>query len=642
MPDSPKTESVVLIVDDSQENLRLAARFLESLGGYRPILVRNPARTIEIALRRQPEAVLMDIMMPEMDGYEVCRQLKRTPELADIPVVFVTAKEDEASIGKAFAAGGVDYVVKPLDRRALGVRLQVHIDHFRARRELQRSEARLRAAQTIARLGDWEVDTKEAVFHGSHWTFEICGLAGPRTTGDAAPHLPLQEVAESLVPEHRERLLQLCRSLPEQGRREAHCRSQAGGKVRDLMFVAHGEEIGEGARLRVVGTVQDVTDRLAALDSLRRAEVRLMESKRIEAVGRLAGGVAHEFNNLLQAILGYSSMLARRLDEGSRMRAMVDPILTATGRARELVSQILLVARQGVFTPQSVDLGSFVTRFLPTVNTVLKNTRPIAVEIRPGAPIWGDPCLLEQVLMNLCQNALQATVCGGGVQVLVDEVELAEPLEACGTVVPRGRYVRLAVVDEGEGIPEDVLPHVLEPFFTTRPVGQGSGLGLSAVQGIVRQHDAHLAMSSGLGQGTTVAVYFAPHVEDASGTGESSQPGALPQRVLVVATDELMRGILALHLGELSCEVWAAAEPSEAKSLLAERRQGMDALVIDLAGSSATPDWLAQVAAKRPVVAVVSEAPGDPQVTAVGHLVPLPPPVTAESLRQALLAAVSG
>lgn len=641
-PISPKTASVVLIVDDSQENLRLAARFLESLGGYRPILVRNPARTVEIALRRQPEAILMDIMMPELDGYEVCRQLKRIPSLADVPVVFVTAKEDEASIGRAFAAGGVDYVVKPLDRRALGARLQVHIDHYRARCELQRSEARLRAAQTIARLGDWEVDTGTGLFHGSNWTFQICRLVGSRAVEGALLHLPLTDVVESMVPEHRERLLQLCRCLPEQGTREAHCRSLVGGKARDLMFVAHGEEPGEGASTRVVGTVQDVTDRMAALESLRRAELRLMESKRIEAVGRLAGGVAHEFNNLLQAILGYSTMLARRLDEGSRMRAMVDPILTATGRARELVSQILLVGRQGVFTPQRVDLGEFVARFAPTVSTVLKDPRAIGVSVAPCPPVWADPCLLEQILMNLCQNALQATVRSGEVSVSVEEVELAEALPACGTVVPRGRYVRLTVADQGEGIPADVLPHVLEPFFTTRPVGQGSGLGLSAVQGIVRQHEAHLAMTSSPGQGTTVSIYFPPHADAVCGEDESCRPGTLPQRVLVVAADELMRGILALHLGELACEVWAAAEPSEAKSLLSDRRQGMDALVIDLAGSSATPAWLAQVAAKRPVVAVVSDAPGDPQIAAAGRLVPLPQPVTAESLRQALLGAAHG
>lgn len=109
--------------------------------------------------------------------------------------------------------------------------------------------------------------------------------------------------------------------------------------------------------------------------------------------------------------------------------------------------------------------------------------------------------------------------------------------------------------------------------------------------------------------------------------------------MLVVAADELTRGILALHLGELSCEVWAAAETGEAKSLLADRRQGIEALVIDLAGSSATPAWIQQVAAKLPVVAVLSETPGDPAITASERLVPLPQPVTAENLRQALLGA---
>lgn len=639
---SSSPESVVLIVDDSTENLRLAARFLESLGGYRPILVRNPERAVEVAIRRQPEAILMDIMMPGMDGYEVCRQIKSVPALADVPVVFVTAKEEEASIGKAFAAGGVDYVVKPLDRRALGVRLQVHIDHYRARRELQRSEARLRAAQTIARLGDWEVDLGLGLFEGSKWTFQICRLVGNRAAEGDSLHVPLAEVVESVIPEHRERLLQLFRCQPAQGIREVLCRSLVGDKAHELMFVAHGEEPVREASVKVVGTVQDVTDRVAAMESLRRAELRFMESRRTESVGRLAGGVAHEFNNLLQAILGYSSMLARRLDQGTRMRELVDPILAATTRARELVNQILLVARQGAYAPQPMNLGEFVARFIPTVNAVLQSTRPIALSCDPVPPICGDPGLLEQVLTNLCQNALQATARGGEVTLSVAAVELAQPLPACGTKVPPGHYVRLAVADTGEGIPEDVLPRIMDPFFTTREVGQGSGLGLPAVLGVVRQHGAHLVVDSVFGKGTTVAVYFSPHVEAACVQDKTRTSGNLPRRVLVVATDELTRGILALHLDELSCEVWAVAGPSEAKPILADRRLGIEAMVVDLAGFPSAADWLGKEAAKRPMVAVLGDTPEDAVIADFRRIVPLPQPVTAESLRQALLGATVG
>lgn len=638
---SSATERVVLIVDDSTENLRLAARFLESLGGYRPILVRNPERAVEVATRRQPEAILMDIMMPGLDGYEVCRQIKSVPSLADVPVVFVTAKEDEPSIGKAFAAGGVDYVVKPLDRRALGVRLQVHIDHYRARRELQRSEARLRAAQTIARLGDWEVDPGLDMFEGSKWTFQICRLVGNRAAEGDSLHVPLAEVVDSVIPEHRERLLQLFRSQPGQGIREVHCRSLVGGKARELMFVAHGEEPVREASVKVVGTVQDVTDRVAAMESLRRAELRFMESRRTESVGRLAGGVAHEFNNLLQAILGYSSMLARRLDQGTRMRELVDPILAATTRARELVNQILLVARQGAYTPQPMNLAEFAARFIPAVNTMLQSTRPIALACDPVPPICGDPGLLEQVLTNLCQNALQATARGGEVSLSVTAVELAQPLPACGTTVPPGHYVRLAVADTGEGIPEDILPRILDPFFTTREVGQGSGLGLPAVLGVVRQHGAHLVVDSVFGKGTTVAVYFAPNAETPCSQEASGASGSLPRRVLVVAADELSRGILALRLDELACEVWAVAGPGEAKPILADRRLGIGAMVVDLAVSPPPADWLGKESGKRPVVAVLGDTTDESVIVGAGRIVPLPQPVTAENLRQALLGALA-
>jgi signal transduction histidine kinase len=504
---------------------------------------------------------------------------------------------------------------------------------------VHRSEARLREAQTIARLGDWELDHGRGLFCGSSWTFQLCRLVGVRAVEGGLLHVPLEELFGIIVPEHRERLRQLCGCQPGQGTREAHCRSVVEGQVRELLFSAHGEETTDSSQPEVVGTVQDITDRVAALESLRRAESRLMESKRIEAVGRLAGGVAHEFNNLLQAILGYSSMLARRLDEGSRERMLVEPILTAGGRARELVNQILLVGRQGAFAPQTMSLPEFVERFVPTVDTVLNTSRPTKVETEPCPVVWADPGLLEQALMNLCQNAVQATTEQGEVTVSVAPVELPDGLPAVGSVIHRGSYVRLTVADTGVGISADTLARVVEPFFTTRPVGQGSGLGLSAVQGIARQHNAHLTVHSQPGEGTRVSVYFVPHGEAAVSGGECCRPGALPDRVLVVAADEMVLGILALHLGELCCDVLAAAQIGEARSAIADRRQAINALVVDPQGLGDIADWLAQCAERMPVVAVLGDGAGDDAAALVRGVVSVPRPVTAESLRQALKAA---
>ena len=630
------TASIVLIVDDNRDNLHIACRFLELTGGFQPVPVQDPSRVVEVARSMRPEAILMDILMPGLDGYQVCRQLKRVPALADVPVVFVTGKDDEESIGRAFEAGGVDYVVKPLDRRALGVRLNVHIDHYRARRELRQSEARLRAAQATARLADWEANPATGLFSGSPWTFNLCRIVGTRDPEGETLHAPVADLLSCLVADHRERLQQALRCLPGQPEREAHCRSIVDGKVRELHFVAHAEADGGGTR--ILGTVQDVTERHAALESLRRAEQRLMESKRIEAVGRLAGGVAHEFNNLLQAIMGYSSMLSRRLGKDSPEQRLLQPILTAGERARELVNQILLVGRQGTFAPQILDLPSFAESFVPTVEKVLEAPNPIVVSCAAVLPVRADPGLLEHVLMNLCHNALQATSEGGSVTVTVDPVALEEPLQAVGSVIPAGQYVRLAVRDTGTGISPDILERVFDPFFTTRPVGKGSGLGLPAVLGIVRQHRSHLLVTSSPGEGTTAAVYFAPAPK-----ADSVDDGTpLPARVLVVASDELLRGILALHLGELGCEVWAAACVAEAKLLFRDRDQPVEALVVYLPGLPASEQsWLAESAGRLPVIGVLGDDhENDPNGgTLPRGVLPLPLPVTTESLRQGLLGA---
>jgi hypothetical protein len=164
-------------------------------------------------------------------------------------------------------------------------------------------------------------------------------------------------------------------------------------------------------------------------------------------------------------------------------------------------------------------------------------------------------------------------------------------------------------------------------------------LGLPAVQGIARQHKAHLTVDSVPGQGTCVSLYFLPHSTAAEGTQEPSAASAIPQRVLGVAADELTRGILALHLGELGSEVFAAAEIGEARSVIADRRQAIDALVVAPQGLGDITDWLAQCAERMPVVAVLADGDDDNGAAQANGVISMPPPITAESLRQALLAA---
>jgi hypothetical protein len=244
--------------------------------------------------------------------------------------------------------------------------------------------------------------------------------------------------------------------------------------------------------------------------------------------------------------------------------------------------------------------------------------------------------------MNLCQNAEQATADGGSVTVTVAPVDVPEPLPAAGSTVHPGRYVRLTVGDTGVGIADDVRDRVLEPFFSTRGVGRGTGLGLPAVQGIARQHDAHLVIESHVGKGTNVSVYFPPH-ETVNGIGMEANPlEALPARVLVVAKDELVRGILALHLGELDCEVLAAAEVGEGRSVLADRHLPIEALVVDLQDLGGDGDWLLHVAGQMPVLVVLAETAGTGGETVPDGVVPIERPFTAESLRQALLTARRG
>jgi PAS domain S-box-containing protein len=332
----------------------------------------------------------------------------------------------------------------------------------------------------------------------------------------------------------------------------------------------------DGAIREWVGMVTDVEDRWLVEERLRHVE-------RMESVGRLAGGVAHEANNQMTVVLGTTALLQRRV-HSSEVLADLELIKRAAERTAAVTQQLLAFSRRQLLQPQVVDLNAVVLTLEPVLRRALGETSRLVHRLAPDlGQILADPGQLDQVLLNLTLNARDAMPDGGTVtietaNVLVDHAFSAKrPTEA----ITPGPYARITVSDTGEGIAPDSLDHVFEPFFTTKGVGQGTGLGLSTVYGIVKQSGGFVTVSSVPGQGAAFDIYL-PLTSVVTPGGASAPPPPAKgesELVLVVEDDAGVRGIVGRTLREQGYEVLEAASGPEALEL-ADRRPFRPGLVI--------------------------------------------------------------
>jgi len=277
-------------------------------------------------------------------------------------------------------------------------------------------------------------------------------------------------------------------------------------------------------------------------------EARLAQAQRLEALGTLAGGIAHEFNNILGAILGYGEMALAALAGRGPARRYLEQVMTAGGRAQAIIDQALAFGRRSERQHGPVCVEAIVAEAVE----LLRGSLPATVTLRPrlaapGATVRGDPTQLQQVIINLTTNAAQAMDGRGTVEIALDTVDLARQRATSHGNLPAGRYVCLAVTDTGEGMDADVMGRIFEPFFTTKAAGQGTGLGLPTVHGIVAQHGGALNVQSRPGQGSTFEAYFP--ISETIGTGEDAAATAAVPRgrgeTILIVDDEKPQVLLA-------------------------------------------------------------------------------------------------
>ena len=332
------------------------------------------------------------------------------------------------------------------------------------------------------------------------------------------------------------------------------------------------------------GYIRDLTERRQAEEKLRESEERLRQSHKMEAIGTLAGGVAHDFNNILTAILGYAVLLKRGLDSRETAERAADVIEKAAQRGAALTRQLLGFARKGKNQTVPVDLAATIREVLELLSRTLdKNIRITQSEGSNRVFVSGDPAQLQQVILNLAVNARDAMPDGGELTFAVDAIRL-EDEASCGIPGTKpGDHVRLSIKDTGCGIPEEVMARIFEPFFTTKERGKGTGMGLAMVYGIIENHGGGIRVDSRVGQGTTFEIYLPRGAEAPVEVGVAPEPGTRGTgRILVVDDEEAVREVTADLLKDLGYDVTTAVDGVEAVEYYTRHADEIDLVLVDL------------------------------------------------------------
>jgi len=343
----------------------------------------------------------------------------------------------------------------------------------------------------------------------------------------------------------------------------------------------------EGGRIvNYVAVKRDISEELRIQAEKAELEAQVEQNNRLESIGRLAGGVAHDLNNLLSPILGYGELLMLDLEDNEEQCESAREIVRASERARDLVAQLLAFSRRQVLDFQSIDVNDVVSSFESLLRRTIREDVEMKLFLEPGLPsVRADVGQLEQVMMNLGVNAQHAMPDGGSLVIETLSVELGEEYAETHPEVTPGRHVLLSVSDTGCGMDQETCAHIFDPFFTTKSPEEGTGLGLATVYGIVKQHSGSIWVYSEPGSGTTFKIYLPVDPDAVVVQGESPERALETggdETVLLVEDDDQVRALARTVLERDGYAVLVAAGGEHARQLLAEHAGPLDLLLTDV------------------------------------------------------------
>ena len=594
----------VLLVDDDERNLLAVKSILEDLGDV--VTARSGEEALRHLLKGEFAVILLDVYMPGMDGYETAQIIRNRDQTKGIPIVFLSAVNKEAEhLMRGYAMGAVDYVFKPVDPLVLRSKVAVFVDLFAKTKEIERkarheqalldenlrvNAERLRAEQELRRAEQRQsaiIQSLPMVLYLDPYGVEPrrpSYISGDfeRITGFAFTEVQAQPDLwrERLHPEDRDRTLAAMAARRSGGQLSVEYRWQcADGKYKHFLDQAVLLRDPQGEPVEFAGTLTDITDQRAL-------ESQLVQAQKMDAIGKLTGGIAHDFNNLLAAVIGGLGLIEKRAALNDDDRKILAMTKRAAEQGSDLVRRLLAFARRQQLEPQAIDLDDLKESVWDLLTHTLGGLVDLDWKAQQAAwPVYADQSQLELALVNLIINARDAMAAGGTVTVAAENQKLKSHNDAD---LEPGEYVRLSVTDTGTGISPDHLEKVLEPFFTTKELGKGSGLGLSMVYGFAKQSGGAFLLRSKLGSGTVAELWLpkapaAPAGKRLKAEDEQLSASSRELRILLVDDHAEVRSTTAALLSDAGHAVTDAANATDALHLLGEKGCCFDLMISDYA-----------------------------------------------------------
>jgi two-component system, cell cycle sensor histidine kinase and response regulator CckA len=555
-----RSSPIILIVDDVEANRETLLQLLEP-GGYELLEARNGPEALRIAGEKLPDLILLDVMMPGMDGYEVCRRLRADPQLGEVPVVMVTAMDDQPSRIAGLDAGADDFISKPFNRAELRARVRTITRLNRYRRLVDTQKQVREQARWLdeARDAIYACDSEARIIYWNEGATRLFGWTREEVFGK-----PVHEILSGSDAAHLEASRAATREKGE-WRGELTHMTNAGREV----VVAGRMTVLPDESQALAGFLSINTD----VTETKRVEKLMLRTQRLESIGALASGIAHDLNNSLAPIL----MGLEVLRDGYPDEPMLATMETSAERGADMVRQLLGFAK-GVEGSRLLIQPQIL---LNEIEKTIRGTFPKSIELEKNYPanlqtIRGDATQMHQVLLNLCINARDAMPEGGTLTLEAENTVLTGDHPDLGTDAEPGPYVVWRITDTGSGIAPENLERIFEPFFSTKGPDQGTGLGLSTAFGIVKGHDGFLRVSSVQGVGSTFSIYLPAAGPDAGAAApavrsETTYRGS-GELILVVDDEPTVRQMTRLVLADLNWNVITASNGTEA--LLEVRKHG--------------------------------------------------------------------
>jgi two-component system, cell cycle sensor histidine kinase and response regulator CckA len=474
--------------------------------------------------------------------------------------------------------------------RPIGFRMLVRdvTDRKKVEDAFRESERRYRMVTGNVREAIWTMDFEK------HFTYLSPSITG--ITGYTPEELQSMPFEEQLTPASRELVEK--RLTEELGKEvngkdvdphrlmtiELELTCKGGGTVW-VEVTASFKRDENGRAIEILGVTRNITERRKVEGEKTRLEAQLVQAQKMESIGRLAGGVAHDFNNMLSVILGYAELIKADLTPDDKLFREVQEIEKAALRSRDITRQLLAFSRKQIIAPRPMDLNRLITDTQKTLARLIGED--IDLNFFPGDDLWNikfDPSQMEQILMNLAVNARDAMPGGGKLTLETTNIRLNEDYCRMHLGFMPGSYVLLAVSDDGMGMDRETLQNAFEPFFTTKETGKGTGLGLATVYGIINQNNGFINVYSEPGQGTTFRIYLPRSTEGLAPLEEASERKVMhgSGNILLVEDDDMVRTMTTDMLETIGYTVQATGSPMEALSLCEGGDATIDLVITDV------------------------------------------------------------